>query len=58
VILALIHATLQSIFGVIMDHNHATPVREKKYERRQYHDCTNPPLMVSLFANFNMRQTP
>jgi hypothetical protein len=41
-----------------MDHNHATPVREKKYERRQYHDCTNPPLMVSLFANFNMRQTP
>jgi len=31
-----------------MDHNHATPVGEEKSERRQYHDRTNLPLMVSL----------
>jgi len=50
VILALIRAAIQPVFGVNMGLNHATPVREKKYERRQYHYCANPPLTVSLFS--------
>ena len=33
---------------MIIAHNHATLVREQESERRQYHDSTNLPLMVSL----------
>jgi hypothetical protein len=38
------------IAGVIMDHNHATSVREGKAETRQYHAKHNLPLMVSMFS--------
>ena len=33
-----------------MSDNYAALVREEKYERYQYHDCTDPPLMVSMFS--------
>jgi len=31
-----------------MEHDHATPIREEKSERHQYHDSTNLSLMISL----------